>query len=213
MVTRHLFPQGVSAPGDQLQRGARGGLSLPRRLLRLQQPPPGAGDPGGERVPGWCRQCRDGVGGRILTLPVSAAGVAGGVPAVPGEEPGAGRAAQPKQFPLQDHRLPGLVHLRGFGQRVSLPHLPGPQLPALQGEPLPNRSLPSASPPPPQQRGLGGLAAVLSSAISHPRRPSTKGRTAANTRMTCRSRHRTTQLLGRPTTCCRWESRRGTGGQ
>lgn len=52
-----------------------------------------------------------GGGGRILTLPVSAAGVAGGVPAVPGEEPGAGGAAQPKQFPLQDYRLPGLVHL------------------------------------------------------------------------------------------------------
>ncbi|CAM9131732.1 unnamed protein product [Bubo scandiacus] len=101
--------QGVPAPGDQLQRGAGGGLSLPRRLLRLRQPPPGAGDPG--------------------------AGDAGGVQTVPGAEPGAGRAAQPQQLPLQNHRLPRLVHLRGFRQRVPLPHLPGPQLPPLQGHP------------------------------------------------------------------------------
>lgn len=46
----------------------------------------------------------------------SAAGVAGGVPALPGEEPGAGGAAHAEQLPLQDHGLPRLVHLRGLGE-------------------------------------------------------------------------------------------------
>ncbi|XP_069737847.1 ranBP-type and C3HC4-type zinc finger-containing protein 1-like isoform X1 [Phaenicophaeus curvirostris] len=42
--------QGMSPPGDQPQRGAAGGLSLPRRVLRLREPPPGTRDPGGEKL-------------------------------------------------------------------------------------------------------------------------------------------------------------------
>ncbi|XP_069737848.1 sharpin-like isoform X2 [Phaenicophaeus curvirostris] len=118
--------QGMSPPGDQPQRGAAGGLSLPRRVLRLREPPPGTRDPG--------------------------AGVPGRVPALPGEEPGPGREEKPQQLPLPDARLPRLVLLRGLGQRVPVSHLPGPQLPPLQGHPrgpelppVPGRS-PSSSP-------------------------------------------------------------------
>lgn len=82
----------------------------------------------GQHRGAWC------LGGCPLTLPHFPAGVPGGVPALPGAGPGAGGAAHAEQLPLPEQRLPRLVHLRGLGQRIPLPHLPGPQLPALQGE-------------------------------------------------------------------------------
>jgi len=70
---------------------------------------------------------------RMFIYSPSAAGEYGDVCQVPCPQPVHGGEPGCQQFPLQDGRLPRLVHIRGYAQLLRVPGVRQGELPNLQG--------------------------------------------------------------------------------